>query len=339
MSRSLTGALIVTSISAVNPVLRSLAEGAEQHGLPFFIIGDTKSPKDFSLAGSRFLDVAQQRNLPFDYARLCPERSYARKNIGYLMAAKDGADWITETDDDNFPRPTFWEPRDRWVSGRSLTGQGWVNVYAWFSDKFIYPRGFPLELVRTGTQHDLGVEKTTHSLCPIQQGLADENPDVDAVYRMLYPLPFSFRKDRPLILSPGQWCPFNSQNTTYFREVFPLLYLPAHCSFRMTDIWRSFVAQRILWENGLAVSFHSASVWQERNVHNLLRDFEDEIPGYSNNAKITSALAALKIPQGISSIPEALKICYAEMIRNGWVGRDETILLDAWLQDLNWNAN
>jgi hypothetical protein len=30
----------------------------------------------------------------------------------------------------------------------------------------------------------------------------------------------------------------------------PLLYLPSHCCFRMTDIWRSFIAQRCLWELG-----------------------------------------------------------------------------------------
>ena len=28
--------------------------------------------------------------------------------------------------------------------------------------------------------------------CPIQQGLADRNPDVDAIYRLILPLPFSF---------------------------------------------------------------------------------------------------------------------------------------------------
>jgi hypothetical protein len=333
MTKSSTGALVVTTISPVNAVLKSLAQGAGQHGLPFFIIGDTKSPKDFHLPDSRFLGVEEQRTLPFRYAKLCPERSYARKNIGYLLAAKSGADWIAETDDDNFPRPAFWGPRDRSVLGRTLAGEGWVNAYAYFTDKFIYPRGFPLESARGETpSNDAAGE--SRSLCLIQQGLADENPDVDAVYRMLYPLPFSFREDRPLILGSGQWCPFNSQNTTFFREVFPLLYLPANCSFRMTDIWRSFVAQRILWENGMALSFHSATVWQERNAHNLLRDFQDEVPGYLNNAAIAKALAALKLPRGINLIPEALRACYAELIKNKWVGPEETNLLEAWLHDL-----
>ena len=91
----------------------------------------------------------------------------------------------------------------------------------------------------------------------------------------------------------GAWCPFNSQNTTFFRKVFPLLYLPAHCSFRMTDIWRSFVAQRILHHLGHPVLFHEATVWQERNDHCLHRDFLDEVPGYQNNHAIREALIRL----------------------------------------------
>src|SRR5438270_335676 len=75
--------------------------------------------------------------------------------------------------------------------------------------------------------------------CPIQQGLADENPDVDAIYRLAFPLPLTFRTDRRIALGGSAWCPFNSQNTTWTREAFPLLYLPSYCSFRMTDIWRS----------------------------------------------------------------------------------------------------
>ncbi|MBV5271274.1 MAG: DUF288 domain-containing protein, partial [Afipia sp.] len=76
------------------------------------------------------------------------------------------------------------------------------------------------------------------------------NPDVDAIYRLTLPLPQSFREEQPVALGRNVWCPFNSQNTTWWKEAAPLLYLPSFCSFRMTDIWRSFVAQRIAWENG-----------------------------------------------------------------------------------------
>jgi hypothetical protein len=43
---------------------------------------------------------------------------------------------------------------------------------------------------------------------------------------------------------------------------------------------RSFVAQRIPWENGWSALFESPTVWQDHNDHNLMRDLRDEVPGY-----------------------------------------------------------
>ena len=327
------GALVVTSISAPNPVLKALAVGSQLHRSRFIVIGDQKSPSDFDLPGCEFYSLERQRALPFAYAKLCPERSYARKNIGYLLAMQGQAKFIVETDDDNFPRDSFWLPRDSSVSGSAVPGEGWVNAYHYFSDTFIYPRGYPIELARPGVAFPKREFQSDEAYCPIQQGLADGNPDVDAIYRMLFPLPFDFRRADPLVLQPKQWCPFNSQNTTTFSETYPLLYLPSHCSFRMTDIWRSFVAQRILWTLGGKVSFHSATVYQERNAHNLLRDFSDEIPGYMNNSQIAQKLDSLELSPGIESIEENMKSCYQAFIEMNLVHRDELTLLDAWFSD------
>src|ERR1700726_2935085 len=98
--------LVVTSISRPNPVLGSLAAGALQHEIPFFLIGDVASPPDFNLAGCSFYSIAQQEALDYRIASLTPKRHYARKNIGYLLAMRRGAKVIIETDDDNFPRPS-----------------------------------------------------------------------------------------------------------------------------------------------------------------------------------------------------------------------------------------
>ena len=238
---------------------------------------------------------------------------------------------IVETDDDNLPREEFWRPRNSRRDCRRVTSDGWVNAYRYFTKNFIYPRGLPLTHARRGVPEPGAMENLE---CPIQQGLADNDPDVDAVYRMLYPLPFDFDTDNgPVLLPEGAWCPFNSQNTTFFPSAFPLLYLPANCSFRMTDIWRSFVAQRILHELGHGVLFHKPTVWQERNEHDLHRDFLDELPGYENNDRIREELVALRFPSG-ASIRTMMEICYATLIRKGWVGAEEEELLQAWFHDL-----
>lgn len=102
----------------------------------------------------------------------------------------------------------------------------------------------------------------------------------------------------------------------------------------MTDIWRSFVAQRIAWANGWSVLFREATVVQDRNDHSLMRDFEDEISGYLGNEKIRQALQALDLPSGVEAIPEAMRMCYRALTDQGFVGAEELPLLDAWLEDL-----
>ncbi|WP_375458109.1 STELLO glycosyltransferase family protein [uncultured Enterovirga sp.] len=325
-------AVVITTINPPTRAVQEIARDAGRLGAEFVLIGDSKSPADFDQPGATYLDLAAQRAIGFRFAELVPERHYARKNIGYLVAIRNGATIIVETDDDNIPRDSFWEERRPSVPARVVDTRDWVNVYGYFADAQIWPRGLPLDriLQKPPALSGFPVENI---YCPIQQGLADENPDVDAIYRLVLPLPFDFKQAEPVALK-GAWCPFNSQNTTWWPEAFPLLYLPFHCSFRMTDIWRSFVAQRIAYLNGWGLLFHSSTVFQERNEHNLLRDFEEEVPGYLNNERIRVALDALDLPTGVSTIPEAMRLCYGELVRMDLVGAEELPLLEAWLDDL-----
>lgn len=326
-------ALIVTSISAPNAVLEALARGCREHDIQFIVIGDEPSPAKFQLDGCRFYSLSEQRQLEFKFAQLCPTRHYARKNIGYLLALRDHASLIIETDDDNFPETSFWKPRHRRQSVSTGSNLGWVNVYRYFTDANIWPRGLPLEHINSALPEFDALPRTDLD-CPIQQGLADENPDVDAIYRLTLPLPQSFRKDRRVALGADSWCPFNSQNTTWWREACILLYLPGYCSFRMTDIWRSFIAQRIAWANNWTILFHEPTVRQERNEHNLMRDFRDEVPGYLNNSTICETLGQLNIKSGVEYLGENLQLCYEKLVGMNLVGKQELPLLEAWLDDL-----
>jgi hypothetical protein len=326
--------LVVTSIFHPNKSLLALAEGAKKNNWEFIIIGDVSSPSDFQLSGADYYDLARQKKLGWKFADLCPQRHYTRKNIGYLLAMSNGSSVIVETDDDNIPKAEFWGPRDQSVKGKTLSGSGWINICRLFSKANVWPRGFPLEELQTSTSR-IAFGDLTQLNSPIQQGLADENPDVDAIYRMTQSLPLVFDRGHNYLLQPGVWCPFNSQNTTWFSEVFQLMYLPSFCTFRMTDIWRSFVAQRILWECDGSLMFHNATVWQERNEHNLLKDFEQEVPGYINNHRIKNVLEKLSLKKGKNEIGSNLLICYEELIRHKIItDARELELLDAWLGDI-----
>jgi hypothetical protein len=326
-------ALIITSISGPNAAMKLFAEGCKKNGVEFIVAGDSKSPKDFDLEGCRFVSIEEQRELPFSIARLLPEKHYGRKNLGYLLSKH--RDVIIETDDDNLPHENFWNKKLSFDQARVVNEKGWLNAYRFFSKEHIWPRGFPLEdLQDTGNKSDHATDIVRQTFDPvILQGLADENPDVDAVYRMTMKLPFNFEKAAPLVLGEGVWCPFNSQNTTWKKEAFPLLYLPSYCSFRMTDIWRSYIAQRIAWTCGWKILFHSADVWQERNDHSLLKDFADEVPGYLNNSRICATLGALSLKEGSANICDNLISCYQVMIENQWVGKEEMKLVEAWCSE------
>ena len=326
-------ALVITSISGPNEILAAGATGSQTHGVDFVVIGDTKSPADFDLDGCDFWSIERQGHLPFKLAQILPERHYARKNLGYLLAMERGAEVLIETDDDNLPLEKFWAPRQAHQTARSPSRDGWVNVYRYFSDENIWPRGFPLECLQQNHVELVPQEKSVY--CPIQQGLADDNPDVDAVYRLILPLPIRFQNNPSIALGKGSWSPFNSQNTTWFTEAFPLLYIPYYCSFRMCDIWRSYVAMRICWENDWHVLFHAPTVIQDRNEHDLLHDFRDEIPGYLNNSQICDQLAQLSLKGGLKSLGSDLKSCYELLIELGHVGQEELGLIEAWIEDVS----
>ena len=326
-------AVVVTSINRPNEILSAIASGSAAAQWELYLVGDRKSPEDFSLPECRYFDVAAQLASNLKFAEHCPFNHYARKNVGYLLAIQAGASIIVETDDDNIPEAGFWSERVRLPTVRTLQDAGWINAYAYFSDRLVWPRGLPLDAIHSPLPpYDSLVVGQPD--CPIQQGLADDNPDVDAVYRLIFKGALKFRTDRRIAFGTGTWCPFNSQNTTWWREAFPLLYLPAYCSFRMTDIWRSFVATRIAWENGWSLLFHEPTVRQERNEHVLMRDFADEVPGYLNNRTIEKLLSGLTLVSGREAIPENMRRCYRALAEAGIVGAQEPPLLDIWLSDL-----
>ena len=83
-----------------------------------------------------------------------------------------GAACIVETDDDNTPYPDFIEvlPFEGRMTFIEVPSSQWLNVYSFFSEEKLWPRGFPLEHV--GDVLRVNVEEST-VICPIRQGLAD----------------------------------------------------------------------------------------------------------------------------------------------------------------------
>ena len=323
---------IVTTISEPTKCMVTLSEKHNDSD-KIIVIGDKKGPKIFNLKNCKFYSLEEQLHLDFKLAKLLPTGHYSRKNLGYLISIQNGEKCIYETDDDNAPNK-FWLVRDKETKALIAEKSSWINVYGHFTNENIWPRGFLLDKIgkqdstpeHNGILYDL--------IAPIQQGLSDVSPDVDAIWRLTQDREFYFERKNSIALPEGSWCPFNTQSTWWWEEAFPLLYLPSYCSFRMTDIWKSFVAQRCLWEMGYKVMFHAAEVNQERNPHNLMRDFEAEIPGYTQNEKLTEVLENARLLPGTENALRNLVICYEALIVHDLLPSDEMQLVKAWVADI-----
>lgn len=321
--------IVITTINPPTSAVRRLARWVGC-GWAVVVVGDKKTPTNWQVDGVTYLSPGEQKRLFPDLADLLLYGHYARKNLGYLYAMAQGARVIIDTDDDNAPYDDFGRELKATVTADLLVGPGWINIYSHFSRQArLWPRGLPLDAIRARGR----IVATRRRLrCPVQQYLANGDPDVDAIYRLTVGRNVRFlRRSRPLALDHGTWSPFNSQNTVFFAAAFPLLYLPSHVSFRMTDIWRSLVAQVCLHHGGEFVSFHAATVWQERNPHDLMKDFELETSGYLRNREIMESLrrAILKVAPNADTGTRAAAL-WREMVRIGAVPSREMKLFAAW---------
>jgi hypothetical protein len=166
----------------------------------------------------------------------------------------------------------------------------------------------------------------------IWQGLVDSDPDVDAIYRLINNTPCFFKKRAPVVLNHGTISPFNSQNSAFRKELFPLLYLPSTVTFRFTDILRGYVAQPIMWLYNYSLGFTQAIVKQERNPHDYMKDFESEIPCYLRGENVIEIIS--KKISSSHSIYDNLVIAYEELHINGIVEKNEIVLVKSWINDL-----
>ena len=148
--------LVITSIAGPDhPVLKMYAEKAQVEGVCLLTIGDRKSPGDFDLSGCDFYSLERQLSLPLSLGQNLPYNHYARKNIGYLVAASRGAEIIIETDDDNLPYPSFWDERKRMQNVHVLDDCGW-SMSTVISLKNTCGRGaFRLSISKTPFHHSV----------------------------------------------------------------------------------------------------------------------------------------------------------------------------------------
>jgi len=325
--------IVITTIANPTDCVQLLVSKISEKD-SLIVIGDKKGPTSYDIPKTRFFSLEKQLTLDFRLAKKLPTGHYSRKNIGYLLAMQQGEECIYETDDDNQPNE-HWKTRNKKTKALIADKSSWINVYQHFTNENIWPRGFLLDKITNPESEPKHYGKLQELEAPVQQGLADNSPDVDAIWRLTQDREFYYNRNESIALQEGSWCPFNTQSTWWWKEAFPLLYLPSYCSFRMTDIWKGFVAQRCLWAMGYKLVFHAAEVNQDRNVHNLMKDFEAEVPGYLGNERLTQVLENTSLESGTENAPGNLIRCYEALTREGFFPKEELILVKSWVDDLS----
>jgi hypothetical protein len=317
--------VVITSIFKPTEAVKKFAA---RDDIKVIVVGDLKTPDGWGLNGVTYISPDEQTKSCFRLTELLPWNHYSRKMVGYLAAIRSGASVIIDTDDDNIPYENWGFPN---FDGSYLhcIQTNYVNIYKYFSDDHVWPRGFPLRYLQSDVNRNEVIE---NARVGIWQFLADDDPDVDAIYRLVSNKIVKFNIRPPIVLREGAICPINSQNTAFRKELFPLLYLPAFVNFRFTDILRGIVAQPILWRFGFRVGFGHASVRQDRNPHDFMRDFIDEFPMYRDAEEAFKVVFSAIANQ--HSIASALTAAYDALYKCDIVKSEELTLLDAWLYDV-----
>ena len=118
------------------------------------------------------------------------------------------------------------------------------------------------------------------------------------------------------------------------RAAFWALLLPASVHGRVADIWRGFVAQRVLRAAGLRLAFLPPGVTQLRNDHDALADYMSERPLYEQADAVVRVLDGVAPHRPGGSVARAVEDAYVALYEHGLVALDDVAYAQLWLADL-----
>ncbi|XP_035704042.1 probable glycosyltransferase STELLO1 [Folsomia candida] len=335
--------IVVTSISHPTEQVIKLSRLPE---FQLVVVADQKTPKDWTLENAIILSTEKQLQLGYNILQHIPWNAYTRKMIGYLFAIQHGAEIIYDTDDDNVPNIltdfdkyfAFGNTTRGFIAQSDVGEFGYIkNPYVHFGQRSVWPRGYPVELVGSATNNNYTVCRYTTPV--IQQGLVNGDPDVDAIFRltrkkMYKNIDIQFDGYAPQVVYPkGILAPFNSQNTLFHYDSFWALMLPVSVAFRVTDIWRGYWAQPLLWKIGKNLAFTATNTTQVRNAHNYLKDFAEENKIFLEAGSLVKFLAEWKCSS--TDLYNCMVSLTEDMVTNKFWDEQEVSLVKAWILDLN----
>jgi hypothetical protein len=282
--------IVTTTINEPTIATLKFCKIAVEKDWTFVVIGDTKTPHDSYRALENnnvvYLSPDQQEELYPELSNTIGWKSIQRRNIGFVYAYHQGADIVATIDDDNIPY-------DNWGDDVFVGNEIEIDVYKHkhfnvfdpispTNHNDLWHRGYPIEMVPEKNNIEYRGKSIRKVL--IQADFWDGDPDIDALCRLSKMPVCKFTEFTPL--GSPDIAPFNSQNTFLAREVLPYYAVLPHAG-RMDDIWGAYIVQHYFPGS---VIYNKATVYQDRNVQDLVTNLENEIIGYRGTLNLINDL-------------------------------------------------
>jgi len=283
--------VIVTT--TINKPTKAIKRFEKMSDWELVVIGDKKTPSDYKLSRGYYVSPETQEKYDKPLSDAIGWNCIQRRNFGLLWAHDMGADIIAVVDDDNIPYNNWGKDLLVGKQVEIKTYDSEINVFdpiGATNYKHLWHRGFPIQYVKK-RNYEKFCEKIINS--DIQADFWNGDPDIDAICRMEHAPECNFDSSF-FPFTSTKIAPFNSQNTFLSNRCLNDYFLFPHIG-RMDDIWASFYVQA----KGYKVLFNSASVYQERNPHDLTKDMKKEYLGYENNINLINEI--IEDPESIYS--------------------------------------
>jgi hypothetical protein len=275
--------MIYIATTTINSPTQALKKFAKNNNCKVIVALDKKS-KPFKLKNTIVLTTDCQAKKWPKLSRLIGWNCIQRRNFAILEAFERGAEIVALIDDDNIPYKNWFEEIYLYKKIRSKLVSINRKVFdpvGFTNHKNLWHRGYPLELIN---KRKYKIKGTKLIMPDIQANFWDGDPDVDAITRFIFAPECKFKR-KYFPFHSNKISPFNSQNTLLKRKVIKDYFLFPHVG-RMDDIWASYYVTSKKYK----VIYGEPTVYQNRNVHNYLTDFKNEIVGYKNNLKLIDDL-------------------------------------------------
>lgn len=285
--------IVTTTVNKPTIATLKFCEIAVKDNWTFVIVGDTKTPHSYYEQLERdyysnvvYLNPQKQDELYPELSETIGWKSIQRRNIGFVYAYNNGADIVATVDDDNIPY-------DGWGNnyiGKEIEVDLYTNISCNYFDPIsptnqpdLWHRGFPIEYLPV--KNNIEYKGKAKRIVLVQADFWDGDPDIDAICRLSKKPIVKFNNFNPFC--SNQIAPFNSQNTFLSRLVIPYYAVLPHVG-RMDDIWGSYILQ-YYFPNSMI--YNKATVYQDRNMQDLVTNLEKEVIGYRNTLKFLDNLS------------------------------------------------